>query len=215
MRSVLRPSPLVCSLLALALAGCGDSTGSSGPRPEPPEVIVDNFDANTLGSYTIHNTPHAWSWANGRLNASPAAFQSVLIRNGATMTDGWVQTVTDDADDGGLVLRFQGNGDYYLLAIRDDSRFSYANYEIYRVVDGEFINIAGPVDRQFVQGVHKTIGFEADGSWLRAYVDGVLVLQARDVAYTSGGFGLRHNNSEDAIGVTSRFELLGWASYDD
>jgi hypothetical protein len=137
--------------------------------------------------------------------------QSVAIRKGVTMEDGWVETETDQAADGGLVLRFESEGNYYLLAIRDDSRFGWANLEVYRAWDGEFQRLALPVDLPFPPGARKTIRFEARGNVLTAYLDGVLVLQVTDDTYTSGGFGLRHDNTRGEKGITSRFDLLRWA----
>jgi hypothetical protein len=176
-------------------------------------VAVDNFDGTSLASYTFYNTTSAWSMSGGYLNASTAARQSVGIRNGATIANGYVETVTDQASDGGLVLRFQSSGNYYLMAIRDDSRFGHANVEIYRASGGSFTRLAGPVDLSFVRGGSKTFRFEASGSTLKAYMDGNVVLQATDGTYTSGGFGVRHDNSRGETGITSRFDLLRWTSF--
>jgi subtilisin family serine protease len=176
-------------------------------------VSVDNFDGTSLGAYTLYNTTSAWSMSGGYLNSSAAARQSVAIRTGASIANGWVETVTDQASDGGLVLRFQSNGNYYLLAIRDDSRFGYANLEMYKAAGGAFTRIAGPVDLSFVRGGSKTFRFEANGSTLTASMDGTVVLQATDATYASGGFGVRHDNTRAETGITSRFDLLRWTSF--
>ena len=183
--------------------------GGSGT---PPSGNEDPFDTNTLGGYTIYNTPGAWSISGGFLNAGPSAVQSVVIRNGVTIADGYVETETDQASDGGLVLRFQSNGNYYLLAIRDDSRFGYANLEMYRASGGSFTRIAGPLDLSFARGVNRTVRFEASGSTLKAYLDGAVVLQATDATYASGGVGLRHDNTRGEANITSRFHVLRWGT---
>ncbi|HEX2211781.1 MAG TPA: S8 family peptidase [Longimicrobium sp.] len=175
-------------------------------------VSVDNFDGTSLGNYTLYNTASAWSMSGGWLNAGTSARQSVAIRNGATIANGYVETETDQASDGGLVLRFQSNGNYYLMALRDDSRFGHANIEIYRASGGSFTRIAGPVDLTWIRGVRKSFRFEGSGSTLRAYVDGAVVLTATDGTYTSGGFGVRHDNTRAEAGITSRFDLLRWAN---
>lgn len=203
MRNHIPRSLLFCALSAVALAGCNGSTDPDADR-------VDTFERNTLSSYTIYNTPDAWFIAGGHLIGGTAAQQSVVIRRGEMMTDGWVETETDYATDGGLVLRFQGDGNYYLLAIRDDSRFGWANLEMYRGVGGVFERIADPVDLFFTPGDKRTIRFEARGTTLTGSIDGTVVIQAGDDSYRTGGFGLRHDNTRGEPGITSRFDVLRW-----
>ncbi|HEX5870345.1 MAG TPA: hypothetical protein VFY65_08020 [Longimicrobium sp.] len=205
MRTIIPRSLLFCALSAVALAGCSASTG-----PDPDADRVDTFDSNTLSSYTIYNNPDAWSIAGGYLTAGTAAQQSVVIRKDESMANGWVETETDYAADGGLVLRFQGDGTYYLLAIRDDSHLGYANLEMYRAAGGVFERIAGPVDLTFTRGIRRTVRFEARGTTLTGSIDGMVMIQAGDASYTAGGFGLRHDNTHGYPGVTSRFDLLRW-----
>ncbi|HYR08300.1 MAG TPA: hypothetical protein VEQ60_11045 [Longimicrobium sp.] len=205
MRNHFRLSVLFRSLAALGLTGCSLLTGSGEGG-----VAVDPFDSGSLARYTIHNTPEAWSVSGGYLRSGTEAAQSVVIRRGAVIEDGWVETETDSVTDGGLVLRFRGKGDYYLLAIRDDSRFGYANLEIYRASDGEFERLDFPVDIDFPRGARKTVRFQANGNVLSAYLDGVLMQQVTDDTYSTGGFGLRHDNTRELPGTTSRFDLLRW-----
>lgn len=207
MRNTIRRSLLFCCLSALVLTGCKSSTG--GPEPE---VTNDAFTSNTLGRYTIYNTPEAWSIADGYLRAGVTAQQSVVIRTGAALANGWVETETDSAADGGLVLRFTGPGNYYLMAIRDDSYFGYANLEIYRAAGGEFTRIGGPVDVPFPPGTRNTFRFQANGSTLTGYMNGSVAVQASDATYASGGYGLRHDNTRGWPNLTSRFDLLRWGT---
>jgi hypothetical protein len=203
MFDTIRRSLLTCSLSTLALAGCSFLGGD-------PVVHTDPFTQNTLDRYVIHNTPQAWSIRDGYLTADTAARQSVVIRAGEVMSNGWVETETDSTGDGGLVLRFSNGGDYYLMAVRDDSHFGWANVELYRAEDGEFTVIAGPLDVLFPVGERNIFRFEASGSQLTGYMNGVPVIRAVDTAYTVGGFGLRHDNTRVWPGVTSRFDLLRW-----
>jgi hypothetical protein len=204
MRIHVRPALLLCSLCTLT--GCASIFGGGS-------TTVDTFGGRALLRYTIHNTPRAWSVADGQLVGGTGAVQSVVIRTGATLADGWVETETDQASDGGLVLRHQGGGDYYLLAIRDDSHYGWANLEMYRAAGGQFERIAGPLDVAFTRGDRKTFRFEARGTTLTAYMDGEPVLRVSDDAYESGGFGLRHDNTHKGPGITSRFDLLRWGSF--
>jgi hypothetical protein len=170
----------------------------------------DTFGTNTLGSYTIYNTSGAWSISGGYLHADTTARQSVVIRNGVTFTDGYVQTVVDSIRDGGLVLRFQSSGNYYLLAIRDDSLFGYANLQIYKAVGGAFTELTDQIDVDFTPGDEHEVSFGAAGNVLKAYYDGVVVATATDNTYSSGGVGLRADNTRGWNNVTSRFDNFLW-----
>lgn len=206
MFDTIRRSLLFCAFSVLALPGCSSFLGSD------PVVHTDPFTRTTLDRYVIHNTPQAWSVRDGYLVADTAARQSVVIRAGQVMSNGWVETETDSAVDGGLVLRFSAGGNYYLMAVRDDSYFGWANVELYRAKGGEFTRIADPQDVPFPVGERNTFRFEASGSQLTGYMNGVAVIHAVDTAYTSGGFGLRHDNTRMWPGITSRFDLLRWRS---
>jgi hypothetical protein len=149
---------LAAVVLAAGLSSC------SASDPGSRKVFKDDFNTNTPGHYTIYNTPEAWSIVDGYLNSGAPAKQSVVVPNGETMADGWVETQTSRVADGGLVLRFQGNGNYYLLAIRDDSWLPYANLEMYRAQGGDFTRIAGPLDVDFPVGKVRTIRSRRTGT---------------------------------------------------
>lgn len=171
---------------------------------------TDNFnDAGSLNNYTLINTPEAWSVSSGHLVAGGGARQALALRNGVNLVNGWVETKTDQAADGGLVLRAQSATSYYLLAIRDDSRFGYANIEIYKALNGAFTPLSQQVDISFPVGTQKTIRFEASGTTLKAYVNGSLVAQASDASFTSGQVGLRANG-RDGESLVSRFDLFSF-----
>ena len=112
--------------------------------------------------------------------------------------------------DGGLVLRFQSSGNYYLLAKRDDSLFGYANLEIYKAVNGVFTSLSGQVDINFPVGTSREISFQAVGNVLKAYDDGVVMATVTDNTYSSGGIGLRADNTRGWNNVTSRFDNFLW-----
>src|SRR6185436_20295212 len=99
--------------------------------------------------------------------------------------DGYIEAFADSVVDGGLVLRFQSTGNYYLLAIRDDSYYGHANIEMYKAVSGVFTRLGDRQDISWTPGVTKNVRFEAEGSTLRAYVDSVVVIQVTDNTYTA------------------------------
>jgi hypothetical protein len=193
-------------------ANCGESATVElwyQSDPNQPPAGTGGFASGDLANYTVYNTSSAWSIVNGHLTANSTARQSIVLRNGVTITDGWVETETDQALDGGLVVRSQANaGNHYLLAIRDDSRYGHANIQIYKAVNGAYTALTSQLDLSFPRGTNKKIRFEAQGSSLKAYFDGALVAQATDATWTSGLLGLRanHSNSTDQ----TRFAVLRW-----
>lgn len=217
-----RTRVLAAALLTLALAACGDELTNPGTAPtrapDAPHLLLmggasgqDSFAVNSLSSYTIYNNPGAWSVSGGHLRADNTAVQSVVIRNNVTLADGYIEAFADSVVDGGLVMRFQSDGNYYLLAIRDDSRYSHANIEMYKVVGGVFTRLGTRQDISWPQGVTKNVRFEAEGTTLTAMVDSVLVLQVTDNTYTTaGGVGVRHDNTHNYTGVRGRFDLIKW-----
>ncbi|HKP76898.1 MAG TPA: hypothetical protein VJT67_15315 [Longimicrobiaceae bacterium] len=218
----LRTRLLTAALLALGLAACNDRLSDPGtaarPAPHGPRLFLgggvpgqDSFTVNSLSNYTIYNTSSAWSISGGYLRADTTAVQSVVIRNGISFQDGYVEAFADSMVDGGLVLRFQSTGNYYLLAIRDDSRYYYANIEMYKAVNGVFTTLGTRQDISWTPGVTKNIRFEAEGNSLKAYVDTALVLSVTDNTFTgAGGIGVRHDNTRTYPGVRGRYDLIKW-----
>ena len=213
---------LSAAILALGLGACSDELTTLGAAPArapgaPLKLLAggvpgqDSFAVNSLSSYTIYNTPGAWSVSGGYLRADGTAVQSVMIRNGISFSDGYIEAFADSVVDGGLVLRFQSTGNYYLLAIRDDSRYGHANIEMYKAVSGAFTRLGSRLDISWTPGVTKNVRFEAEGTTLKAIVDTVTVLQVTDATYTAaGGVGVRHDNTHGYSGVRGRFDLIKW-----
>lgn len=86
-------------LILLELAACGSATE---PRTDAAE---DVFAEGTLAKYTVYSAGgNPWSVGAGALRGNGFGLQSVLIRNGISIRDGWIETVADSVDDGGVVL---------------------------------------------------------------------------------------------------------------
>lgn len=164
-----------------------------------------------LGDYTAYSDDGiAWRLGD-RISGEGYANQSVLIRDGAALGDGWVETATGHADDGGLVLRFQDNSNYYLLAIRDDAGpepRGAGNLKVYRRDGGRFRELWS-ADVAWPRGERRTVRFEAEGSLLNVYLDGELIGSVVDSApLPAGGFGLRHHGGSQEW--TTRFDAFRW-----
>lgn len=186
------------------------------PFPRPGE---DDFTRNSLARYQQQSDGGSrWTIVGGTLVGIGPAIQSVLLRKDARFADGWVETVSSRADDGGLVLRAQENGDYYLLAFRDDAapaQRGSMNLAVYHHV-GTAYHEMWTMDVPWPRGSPHTIRFQATGERLRVYWDGELrgdfpvsprVNDHRP--YTGAGLaGLRHYG-DTAEWITS-FNVFRW-----
>jgi hypothetical protein len=212
----MRTRTTIAALALLALVAC---KGSTDPDPPPPDYQEDTFSSNTLSSYTGYSDGGAnWGISDGLLTGAGPANQSVLIRNGVTLTDAWVETISQSADDGGLVLRFQSATNYYLLAFRDDAAPSPRGLENLAVYhhDGSAYNEMWVKDVSWLPGTQMTIRFEAVGNKLRVYLNGALQVELTPSPAINdpnpylgpGGVGVRHYGA-DASWIT-RFETFRW-----
>ena len=182
-----------------------------GPQPQQGE---DTFSTNSLGRYdAFEASPSTWEMQNGTLSASGFALQSVLIRKDVSMANGWVETTSSRADDGGLVIGFQDNDNYYLLAFRDDSApgpRGWRNLALYkRRGPFEFTEV-WTLDIVWPRGTPRTFRLELDDARLRVFVDGSVVGAWTDIleAPLTGGVGVRHYGDNDAW--ETRFEVFRW-----
>ena len=190
-------------------AACNGSTDPE-PRPNSGE---DSFSRNTLAAYenVALGQTGTWRIAGGVLTATGPAIQNVLVRQDASFADGYVETVTSRADDGGLVLRFTSESRYYLLAFRDDEApgpRGNLNLAVYRRAEGDFREIAR-TDVNWPRGTSRRVRFEAAGDLLRVYVDGQLVDDVRDPQpLAAGRVGVRHYGDDDTW--ITRFDSFRW-----
>ena len=207
--------------LAAAFALALIASACDGPTDPGDDSITieDTFDANSLSSFTGSTDGGSnWSIQGGALVGTGPANQSVLIRNGFSATNGWVETVSSYADDGGLVLRYRDASDYYLLAFRDDGApppRAELNLALYHKNNGDYDEMWRR-DIVWPRGSARTIRFEADGAVLRVYVNGVLegeVIPSPAIndpfPYVGpGGVGVRHYG--DSAGWRTAFDNFRW-----
>jgi hypothetical protein len=192
--------------LLLALAACD--------TPNDPRVeATDGFGSNTLDVYhVVADAGNGWSIANGELIGTGPATNSLLIWNGVAMINGWVEAESRRADDGGLVMKFVNDVNYYTLAFRDDGApgtLGTQNLAIIRRSNGVYQTLWTKDVTWPRNTVHK-VRFEAAGTRLIAYFDGVVQGEVNDpgTSTIAGEFGLRHNGA-DATWV-STFDLFRW-----
>jgi len=209
---------LAFALAAVAvLPACGNSTA-----PDPNRGS-DSFATNTRPSYLSFSDGGAnWTVAGGELVGAGPANQSVLVRPEVDFTDGWVETVSSRADDGGLVLRFAGPASYYLLTFRDDSAESPRDVDNLAVYhhSGAAYNQMWTGNVTWPRGTPHTVRFEAAGAKLRVYFDGQLqgeltpgpTINDRDPYLGPGAVGVRHFGFN--AGWVTRFDRFAWHGAD-
>jgi hypothetical protein len=175
----------------------------------------DTFDSGSLAAYTeFADVAASWSIANGVVTGAGAGQQSHLIRTGVQFTDGWVEADMDYADEGGLALRFRDQGNLYLLTIHDNgSLLSQRTVEMFKRVNGQFTLLAYGRSANWPRGQVRTVRFEAVGSLLRAYVNGVMIHEVADNSITqAGAVGMRvHDVGETQNNDVARYLTFRWA----
>ena len=172
-----------------------------------PEVIVGDNDVlvSTGGALylsTVLNNDNLVSspWAPPEMLEVTGGSQATLIKNDLSLQDCEIEINSDQSHDGGIIVRYQDNNNYYLLASRDDSGANPdENLRIYKRVGGTFTAL-GFANMAWPRGTSKQIKFSCKGSRLEAYFEGIKVLSVTDTTFTSGGVGLR-NNSPTAFRV--------------
>lgn len=180
----------------------------AGGLPSLPNS--DDFSTNTIANYTVtqDSGSPAWSVSSGSMVATGAfSAQSVCRRNGFSQADVAVETLVSQAEDSGLVLRFQDQSNFYLLTMSDNSGGAASTkLRIFKRVSGTFTQLGSSYNFEWVRGINNTVRFAAAGSALTAYLNGTAVITATDSAITAAGaIGMRSNSSNN-----DRFDTLSW-----
>lgn len=170
---------------------------------------TDFFDDDTTAQYTQYADAVAtWAISGGELVATGGT-QSVFIRNGTSYTDTAIEIDINRAHDGGLILRFVDNSNYYLLVLSDDSGGApSANLRMFKRAAGTFTALHGGVNITWARGTSKTILFKAVGTTLSARVDGAEVASLVDASHAGpGGVGMRNSGES---GSQANFQAFRW-----
>jgi len=168
----------------------------------------DTFNSDSTAQYTqFSDAPGTWAIAGGELVATGGT-QSVFIRNGTSFTNVVIESDANHIHDGGLILRFIDNSNYYLLRLGDDSGPNAAqNVTLFKRVSGTFTSM-GTVNIAWARGSSKKIRLSAVGTTLAAAVDGTVLISITDSALAGpGGVGMRNN----LAGQQSKYQAFRWA----
>ena len=161
--------------------------------PESPPVVQQNFQAgqpagwSTTGTsrFSLEQDGITRVWRQNSTAATAGAIHQVDWTDQSIAAD--VRPIAFQGPDRwvGLVTRYQDESNHYYITLRDRERL-----EIKRMVNGEFSTLA-ETSLLVTPGVRYRLQFEASGSLLNAYVDGVKVLSVHDDALTHGHPGIR------------------------
>lgn len=176
------------------------------------------FEAGTRSRYvaTHDNGSTQWTLSDGIMIATAAVAnaRTALTLNSVYYKDVAVQTTSNWVAEGGLVLRYQDNANYYLVTFADgSSALNPGKVRLLKKVAGTYTLLAESTVLSMVRGVYHTFRFEAIGSALRALVDGSEVVSATDSSINNiGKIGLWANF--DGTSGTNIFKTFGWTDLD-
>ena len=141
--------------------------------------LTDGFTTDTLAGYDSGgDVAAAWSISTAApgILTGDGGNQATLLRKTLLAADAVVEVDATEAYDGGIVARWQDNGNYYLLALSDDSGNSPGhNLILYRRAAGVFTWLAS-ADVAWARGTKATIALEVIGSTLRVLFNGSEVI---------------------------------------
>jgi len=162
----------------------------------PGPVWQDLFDADQLtAEYTSGGDVVGTPAVSGGVLTYTGGTQATLLKNNLLQQDCDIIINTDQAQDGGIVTRYQDANNYYLLALSDDSGASPAsNLTLYKRVSGTLTSLA-TANVAWTRGTSKSAKLTLHGSRLEAWFDGVKVISVIDTAFTGGGVGLRNHSA--------------------
>lgn len=175
------------------------------------DTQTDDFSSNTVANYTQSaNVNGTWAVSGGTMTAT-AGTQSVLLLNG--LYSNRVKAKLTRADDGGVVLRFIDNGNYYVAVVADDSSTNVVKniVSLYRRVGGTFTQLGTSQPIAFARGTEHELEFIAIGSRLIVKFDGVEKIAVDDTSLpATGRAGIRHEGSAN----TTVFTEFSWRAVD-
>jgi hypothetical protein len=183
------------------------SSGNGSPIPYytmQPDPYVDAFPidshANFTATFLSGGAAGTWTWdtANARVVGSGGT-NAVETYDALSFSDGYVESDLDYADVAGIGLRWTGASNSYYLKIRDDSSSTGGpsqTIQLFKVVSGTKTQIGANVSISFVRGTPHRVHFEAVGTTLSVWWDGVVVLTATDSSISGPGKAFFYESSK-------------------
>jgi hypothetical protein len=170
----------------------------------PPVASLPWTDPlNSLTNWTVIDG--TWSASYGVLSGSNSPEALIVAGNSAwTNYQVAVQTIINvgaATNESSVVIRFTDSNDFYWMGL---GCYGYA-YAICKMAAGTGTLLAGSgSSSSLVQGQTYTLLAVANGSTFSLYVDGSLVLQVSDSAFSQGKLGVRtFNSSIQVLSITA------------
>lgn len=185
--------------------------------PTDPAVVQEDFQDNVANGW-LSTPSSAWSIVAGSTSRvyrqSSTAAESISVRSNADWTnqsiDAYIRPTAVSGSDRwfGLFARQSDANNYYYVTVRTSNVV-----QIKKMVNGAFTTLASVPFNVTLNRTYN-LRFEAIGTWLRVYVDGTLVTQARDSSLTHGLAGLRtYRVAADFDNIVISPEPTGWLHY--
>lgn len=179
-----------------------------------PDNVQDDFEENHLARWTplpgsvlsIESTPRSHVLRQSSRAADAGAYVTDMDwTDQAIQAD--VRVTRIDGKDRwfGLVVRRSDPKNYYYVTVRSSN-----SIELRRMVNGRF-EVMESASFPFELNRDYRLRLEAVGSWMRAYVDGQLLVEARDATHTHGQAGIhmyRASAEYDNVVITPNPQLL-------
>lgn len=155
----------------------------------------DPFDTDQIAAQYISGGDVAGTTTvSGGVLSYSGGTQATLLKKDLLLQDCEIEVNCDQAEYGGIIARHQDNGNYYLLALIDDSSVAPNNFDLYKRLGGTFTSLA-TANVTWPRGTAKQIRLTFYGSRIEAYFDGVKVISVNDTTFTGGGVGLRNSGA--------------------
>ncbi len=201
----LRASEAYATYDDFSISGAADSPPGATPTPSVNRLFTDGFDSLALDPRW--EATGVWKVQNGALVQSlTGAYGNILAWPSALFCGDCSAVARVRVEGGagrefGLVTRALDNDTYYMFDLREAS----SEARIWRRSNGDWHFLKGaPFDAEVSKWYE--LRFEAAGDRLRGYVDGRLIVEARDSALTYGRAGLR---TGDAVARFDWFAVDG------
>ena len=185
------------TLTAVARDAAGNTTESAPVAVTVTNAIFETFEdgsapdwvSDGLGSWavTMQNGNHVFRQSNNTVVSNRAYLEPSNWGDQLVEADVMLNAASGNNRFFGVVARYRGVNDYYYFVLRTNG-----TAELKRLANGVAANVVPPRTLSFAvtPGVTYRLTLEVIGSWLRAYVNGELLMEGSDSTFASGRAGL-------------------------
>ena len=185
------------ALTAVARDAAGNSAVSAPVPVTVVNAIFETFEdgdaagwvSDGLGSWAVATQNGNWVFrqSNNTVVANRAYLEASNWGDQLVEADVMLNSASGNNRFFGVVARYRSATDYYYFVLRTNN-----TAELKRLANGVAANVVAPRVLPFTvtPGVTYRLTLEVVGSWLRAYVNGQLLMEGSDTTFASGRAGL-------------------------